>query len=740
MERECAMCQLGPGPHIEPERGTCDILVVGEAPGGTEKVMGKPFVGTSGKFLRWNWENVFKGTKWLRPWVTNVVLCKPPGNRDPKKVEVEACRANFMEVFNQRSWECVVLLGDVAIRTLLNTTFKRNGPIPVEKDGVIYYPMPHPAMVLRKREWIPYFRWFSLRLRKWLERGFRFEPAFDQLVMPGSRNEAVLWIEAARNSSGFVGLDIETAKGMSDDDVVDPFDPEARVIGCSFAFKDRADQTVAVFLSRSLMEDESVKDGLSRLFASKKVVIQNAQFDMSFLERAGVKTAPVARDTKLALWLIHTDAPRKDLAFLQGLYTFVRQYKDEFRLGGKVAVGSLSSEDLALYNALDASILLKIAKAQDFYVPRKKLPWGQTLEEWVLELQYIAVQMKLRGIRVDEGRLEQISEEITPKLEEVAEFFRKMGVNPRSHKQLTELFFGKLKLKSAPGKGRSLDKEALAWLRERYPDCEELAKLAEFRELDQIKKNFLKKLPVLIKSDGKLHPNWVTDGTGTGRWSCKEPNMQQIPKWMRDFVLCTLAGDYDRMELWALAYDADDYELQETLAKADVHEEVRQEISRNLGREVARRQAKTVVFGYVYGQTPTGLARRLGITVKEAEIFQASLERRFPRLKEWKERRIKEAADKGYLETPFGLRRYVEKPTQALNYPIQSTAACVALRAVQLCYRRGWNIIMQVHDQLVFDDPNVPRDEFEELARNACPFIGEFPIEAKTGSNWKEVS
>jgi DNA polymerase-1 len=299
----------------------------------------------------------------------------------------------------------------------------------------------------------------------------------------------------------------------------------------------------------------------------------------------------------------------------------------------------------------------------------------------------------------------------------------------------------------------------------------------EYRQLAKLKSSYADSLPLLINPETKrIHTSYNQTVAATGRLSSSDPNLQNIPargelgqRFRQAFIPDSghlfLSADYSQIELRVLAHLSEDPALIKTfLEDHDVHQDTAQRVFGGdslLFEEEQRRRAKIINFSIIYGASAYSLSRELGTTVSEAQDFIDRYFVKHPRVHEFLEKKVKDAQEKGFSETLFGRKRQVlelkqaDKITQqagrriALNTPIQGTAADLIKKAMieiwkELKKRKiKSKMILQVHDELVFEVPDGERDELEELVKKKMEKVFPLKVPLKVhlgwGINWAEA-
>jgi len=392
----------------------------------------------------------------------------------------------------------------------------------------------------------------------------------------------------------------------------------------------------------------------------------------------------------------------------------------------------------------------------------------------------VLAQMELAGIKLDLGVLSELSVEIEKRLIRLIEDIYAAGgsqFNINSPKQLREVLFEKLKLPviKKTKTGASTDEEVLRALAATHPLP---ALLLEYRQLTKLKSTYIDALPNMIDArTGRIHTSFNQTGTETGRLSSSNPNLQNIPiktdigKKIRRSVIalrpdsCLVSCDYSQVELRILAHLSRDKQLISAFnADKDVHRITAALINDKDQSEVTesmRDTAKRVNFGIIYGLSSFGLARDLSISLTQAQAFIDAYFLRYPQVKEYIQEQIVFTRKNGFVTTLSGRRRYIPEinnknqgirqfaERQAVNTPIQGSAsdliklAMVNIQAVLSQERLPVTMMMQIHDELVFDIPEkqlrecvgIIKDKMEHVFELAVPI----KVDIKTGKNWLDM-
>ena len=397
-----------------------------------------------------------------------------------------------------------------------------------------------------------------------------------------------------------------------------------------------------------------------------------------------------------------------------------------------------------------------------------------------LPLSFVLGEMEIEGITVNAQRLQEMKQEFAVQLQGIEErIYEQAGeeFNINSPKQLGVILFEKMGLpvikKTKTGYSTAVD--VLEQLKSQAPIIEDIL---EYRTIAKIQSTYVEGLLKVIQPDGKIHTRYVQTLTQTGRLSSVDPNLQNIPvrleegrKIRQAFVprekeWQIFASDYSQIELRVLADIANDQHMREAFIEGqDIHASTamrvfgvasEEEVTSNI-----RRQAKAVNFGIVYGISDYGLSQNLGITRKEAQEFIDKYFDKYPDIKTYMEEIVREAKDKGYVETLWHRRRYLPDinarnfnirsfaERTAINTPIQGSAADILKIAMINMSKRlkeeemEATMLLQVHDELVFEAPKSEIPKLEQVVRevmeNAVKLSVPLKADSSYGDSWYDA-
>lgn len=722
-------------PGIGPK--PAQFMFVGEAPGREEDEHRRPFIGSAGKVL--NQLLYMVGLKREDVYITNVVKFRPPNNRTPTLEEIKASLPLLIQEIKEVKPKCIVALGEVAAIALVEKDMSWRGnivstsfpDIPPTSVLITF----HPAYLLRNRNE------FATVVHD-LTKLFDPPPVYTQNYILDPSPEVLCKYLFEKWKDAPVAVDIETAG--EEGEGLNPF--ADNIIG--IAFCGSPGEAISVSLKESKGSDIQWQIIKQFLESDTPKVFQNNLFDRMFLLQKGIKVRNLVWDTQGAMHVLYSDA-RKGLDYLRSLYTNVPPYKRVYKKRG-IGVAHLTKLELQRYNCLDVDVTLQVYEAQKRYFT----PTQEKVRKWLLQLEDVALEMRNRGVEVDTNRLVEYFAGLSPLIEKIEEeFFERYKVEISSPLQVARLLFETCKVpppKSAyKGKRLSVDEDVLRDILNTtlVQETRELVEhVLEYRGYAKTLSTYVVGIYKLLRN-ARLHPDWKPTGTDTGRWACRNPNLQNIPEFIRDIFISKKGyklyiADYSQLELLTGAILAGEYELVEAIQKGrDVHEEVRQEMSQVMA--ATRMQAKGIVFGTMYGLSPRTAAVTFRLPVQIIEGWQRIAVGRFPKLAKLKDKTLEFFQKHGYVESWFGRRKYCETPTQALNHPVQSTAVDITLHALVKLEEKKFRPVLTIHDENVCevpdDDPNLSVDEFAKIVHNPVPELcSYFPAKIRVSDKWKK--
>ncbi len=532
---------------------------------------------------------------------------------------------------------------------------------------------------------------------------------------------------------------------------------------------------------------------LKPLFADPLIpkTAQNLKFDLQALRLVSIEVAGPIFDTMLASYLLnpnHPNAHKLNHLSLTFLDHRMIPITDLIGTGSKqISFDQVSIENATIYSAEDADITNQIKEKLKNQLDEQKLT--EIYEKIELPLINVLANIEQNGFLLDIDYLYQFHDEITKqitKLEKEIHLAAGREFNISSTRQLASVLFDVLNLSRQNVKktktGISTAASELDKLKNLHPI---IPLIQEFRLLTKLDNTYIATLPNLVKSDGRIHANFNQTITATGRLSSSNPNLQNIPvkteigqKIRRAFIAAPgyqlIAADYSQIELRLMAHIAKEPNMTKAfLNHEDIHRSTASLIYKCPLDQVTdqmRYTAKTINFSIIYGAGARNISGQLGISFNEAKDFIANYFATFPQVKDYMEKAVNYAKEKGYSQTLFGRRRPVpdlnsrapqikaQSERIAINTPIQGTAADIIKLAMINIFNKTKNqspknfqlstfnlrLLSQVHDELIFEVANDYIDPAIELIRqemeNVCHLSVPLKVDIEIGRNWGEMN
>ena len=497
------------------------------------------------------------------------------------------------------------------------------------------------------------------------------------------------------------------------------------------------------------------------------------------LSHLGITLQNPAFDSRLAKYLLST-VEDNEISTIASLYSQIALPLDEvvYGKGAKKAI----PEKAVLLEHLARKVAVLLDTEGPMVEQLQAHDQLDLLYDMEQPLAAVLAKMEIAGIKVERQTLEDMQVENEVVLERLTQEIYELAdeeFNINSPKQLGVILFEKLELpleytkKTKTGYSTAVDVlERLA------PIAPIVSKILEYRQIAKIQSTYVIGLQDWILEDGKIHTRYVQDLTQTGRLSSVDPNLQNIPVRLEQGRLIRkvfvpeednsvlLSSDYSQIELRVLAHISGDEHLIDAFKHgADIHTSTAMRVFNIEKPEDVtpndRRNAKAVNFGVVYGISDFGLSNNLGISRKEAKAYIETYFERYPGIKDYMERVVREARDKGYVETLFKRRREIPDINSrnfnvrgfaertAINSPIQGSAADIlkiAMIHLDQALERGAyksKMLLQVHDEIVLQVPSDELAAIKELVKETMESAIELavPLEAdeNEGKTWYEA-
>jgi len=512
---------------------------------------------------------------------------------------------------------------------------------------------------------------------------------------------------------------------------------------------------------------------------SRPKVGQHIKYDLNVLARHGVAVRGVAYDTMLESYVLDAAGNRHDMDTLAEKYLGHKtiSFADVAGKGkGQLTFNQVAIDEATAYSAEDADITLRLH--QTLYPKLCEVPALKHIFETIeMPLVPVLAAMEFAGVRVDTALLAKISGELAVKMDELqTEVWKEGGgeFNLGSPKQLQTILYERLQLPvlgKTPKGDPSTAENVLEELASQHP----LPRLIlDWRGMSKLRSTYTETLPKQVNpKTGRIHTSYHQAVAATGRLSSSDPNLQNIPvrttegrRIRQAFIaepgMSLLSIDYSQIELRLMAHISGDPRLQEAFHRGlDVHQATAAEVFglalADVGGE-QRRAAKAINFGLIYGMSAFGLAKQLGIGRGDAQDYIERFFARYPGVKQFMDSTREQAKQRGYVETLFGRRLYLPDirsrnagqrqyaERTAINAPLQGTAAdlikmtMIDLAAWLPTHAPTLRMIMQVHDELVFEGPTealttlAPQiaDRMCRVAPLAIPLVADWGV----GDNW----
>lgn len=560
---------------------------------------------------------------------------------------------------------------------------------------------------------------------------------------------------------------------------------QARLVGLSFATAPHHAWYVPVgHVEGTQLPLATVMDALRLVLQNERSlkIGHNMKYDLEVLRRHGIMLGGNRFDTMVAAYLVNTGGRGLSLSDLAISRLGIEMTPIESLIGkgkAQITMDRVDIETTARYAGADADVTLQLQRILQPELSDRQLE--SLFHDVEMPLVPVLADMERTGISLDPDVLRTMSaemSEIIGRLEGEIYELAAQRFNINSTQQLGQVLFGQLGLKSGrrTKTGYSTDNEVLENLRGAHPIVDAIL---EYRQLIKLRNTYVDALPALVNPEtGKIHTDFNQTVAATGRLSSSNPNLQNIPvrgtlgrTIRRAFIASSpntvlLAADYSQIELRILASMSHDERLMHAfLTGEDIHRATASAVFGVPLEAVTadqRRIAKVVNFGIIYGIGEQRLAHETGITRAEAAEFIANYNKTYAGVKSFMDRVKKQAAFEGYVQTLLGRRRHypdihsshpglrTAAERAAVNMPIQGTAADI-IKIAMIRLHAGLaerfptaRMLLQVHDELVFDVPRTLIPEVSALVRHemehALTLDVPLEVEMKMGRDWYDMS
>ncbi len=708
--------------------------------------------------------------------------------------DLETILANIDQVGGKKRKQNLREFADQARLSLELVTLKEDCPIDFELDKLqltppnfealtaLFYELEFESILGELNDWFKERGWLDEATlaelqQKFADDGLTSAWSEEKEYRPVYSFEELDEVIAACRDVDYFAFDLETTS-------IDSLDAE--IVGMSFAWEPNH----AVYIPVAHDDDEcpeqldrdEVLEHVTPLLEDESVgkVAQHYKYEWLVLQRYGIEFRGVVHDTMLMSYLLEPgkSSHSLDAIALDFLNHNTITYTQVAGSGkSQKRFDEIPVSEAVPYAAEDADITLMACRvlAERLEDHRELATLEQDLE---IPLSKILGTMEKRGILVDCDILDELSRGFDKELEQLQlEIADHAGgpVNPNSPKQLREVLFDKLDLpvKKRTKTGPSTDRSVLEQLKEIHPLP---GLILEYRSFSKLKGTYVDALPDLIRPEtGRIHTDFNQAVTATGRLSSSNPNLQNIPirtergrqirgAFVAEEGSLLVAADYSQIELRIMAHLSQDPVLLEAYQEGrDIHSLTASQIFDVDIDDVTadqRRAGKTVNFGVMYGMGSRRLARDLEISTDEAKSYIDNYFERYQGVATYFERLVEEAKETGYTRTMFGRRRhlpYIDSgggrgafaERAAINTPIQGTAADIIKMAMVDLQERidadklPMHMLLQVHDELIFEVPKQHVEEMNELAcqvmEDVCELDVPLVVDSGVGPSWLEA-
>jgi uracil-DNA glycosylase family 4 len=775
---KCEECPLLDASTFVPSEwpvGRARVVFVGEAPGVQEAREGRPFIGPSGKLL--DIVTNHYGIERSECGYTNACLCRPKDGSTPPTAAINACRPRLLAELSDRGTEdsIVVTLGNSAALAVLQhhaavgVTKLRVGPGRQSEalPGRRIISTIHPAACLRQADLFP-----SLvqdigkvvtRYGAWSEPDWK---ATDNPV------EALSWIEQLKVREGPLAVDIEV--DIEKDTAFDhPNNYGLLCIGIGYA------SNKAVVFGEGAVADRVVLDNLAGLLRGRRIIAQNGKFDLSGLYNH-LGPLELWFDTMLAHYCLDERVGTHGLKSLAVEFLGAPAYDQEVRrfVGPRDGYGVVPRPVLYKYNAYDATCTFAL---YELFSERMDKAGLRPLHDFLVEASNELMYLELNGITVDVEHLDRLASSYLNSLGTIETDLAKIAgahLNPRSPLQVKQWLLDH-KIGTDSTNEESISK-IIEWCKKQDPFDEDIVQIWDFCETLLKHRKEAKLYGTYVKGirkrlyRGRVYPTFLLHGSVTGRLSCRNPNLQNIPRDSTirklfvpskpDNVL--LQADYAQAELRVVAWLArDDYLAHVFNSGRDLFDELAQVLYPNIGElsdaeaKELRIRIKAYVYGLAYGREEFSIAQEFKISVGEALRGMQAFFDVIPGVVEWRKNTRLDVLANRDLITPFGRHRRFHLITndnrkdvlnEALAFLPQSTSSDICLRAATRLRRdlRGTGYIRNlVHDSILVecaesDSQAVSGLVQARMVESAYELVGDyvaFKADTKVGKHWGEV-
>lgn len=780
-ESAAHVCLLGSGPP------QAKIMILGEAPGAVEDGAGRPFTGPSGQLLDDMLQEV--GIDRDECYVSNVAKCRPPENRQPENAEVKTCVQAYLgeELENVRP-EFILLLGNAALRGVTGKSgiTKHKGTM-YEARGTKIFATFHPAAVLRNPRYKHEVRADLQRFAR-LVRG-EASPTPKTTVRIIRTKDHLRWLCEEIVGAEELAYDVETyCSHPAGTNLQEYRGDESKIVSISFTWEEGSAAVVPLHHEHTPWKDpDAVGRVLGKALARSpaKTIAHNGLYDARWMAAKGL---PVVQtfDTMLAAHMVDENRAKGLKPLSQILLG-----ADAYDVGDDLANAfTMPLKRLCTYNGKDTDYTLRLYHKLKPELVAEDRP-ARVFAKLMMPASNALVDIERRGIRVDSERWAERFQQASAIEDKLRQYMlqhvptgKRASINFASPKQVGEWIFGDLGLPviEHTAKGAPSSKESV--LLQLGKEHKAVRAMLKWRKWKKYMTSFFLPWRDFMDVNDRIHPSYKLSGTVTGRLSCTNPNLQQVPrdKFIRGmigtdpgwtFVQC----DLSQVELRIAAMMANERNMLSLFHRGeDIHMILACRITGKIPEQVSkeeRKLAKSVAFGYLFSMGAAKYVEYardsfdLDVTLEESEALRERFFSEFPALRPWHDRQRRLARRYHRVHSPFGRIRHLpdiisgdravqgEAERQAINSPVQSCASDLMLTALvelhQTLPQDQARIIGSVHDAILCEVRTDVLDEWApvikatmENPRGLKSMFGvelTVPIvaELETGTHWGDV-
>ena len=703
------------------------VLFIGQNPGSTEMITKVPFTGSAGKTAYRLLAEAGLNKRKLH--IANLISCPTPEDRAPSNEEVDCCAPGLQAEIEALRPELIIAWGKPSLKALV-------GRVDIQKVRGNFFPLLsrwqytcqvlaalHPSFVQRQRQWIP----DSVEDLKKVQSFFS-----SSCIQVGDKPEFI-----------YDPTEQELYSYLTSSDDVTAFDLETtglnprkdKILGISFCNNPKT--ATALYYRQPHDPRQKVVDWFLQEKKFKKAT-QNGSFDCAFEYTAGVEVQGLTYDTRLGEHLLASDLPT-NLSYLREKYTKHAAYKPSNKEMSQI--GSMPMQRVLEFNCWDALVTYDVMKAQQLLLTEGNM---KVLNEIYIPLVFTLNDMERKGVKIDVSCLAALYGDLIPKADRIyQEHFAPRGINPNSPKQLTALF----------GTRDCREDTLLHCIKHGHERSEIMQARLDYVACTKGASTFLKGAYDRMEN-GRIHTSYHPEGTGTGRISSSNPNLQNVPEVYRIIYIADseddvfLESDYSQLELLVAAILGGETGLLDEVARGIKPHHVLGEII--FGKpwdeltQVEKLREKGVLFGTMGGRTARSIAIDFGISTYQAQHWQDLCVNKYPGLMRYKQRVEREFYETGGITTAFGTSRKINSVTQAYNNPFQGSASFITLTTLNKLREKGFDLRLTVHDSIVV---HCKRKEVREVAKAMSKVIQrpipqlqnyKFPAKYKFGHSWGE--